>query len=144
MCRYLIKLPLVYIGVVCLISCSPANNKPILIGFSPDSASIVFSDIDPAGLLQVRNTPGIDTAYSDVISVIPVSGENDSIAAERTLGGTLHITDSTIVFSPSEPFVVGRSYRVISYLNAKFGNVSTMLTGKLNNRVKPVQMILKR
>jgi len=144
MCRYLIKLPLVSVGVVCLISCSPANNKPILIGFSPDSTAIVFSDIDPAGLLQVRNTPGIDTVYSDVISVIPVSGESDSTATERTLAGKVRITDSTIVFNPSEPFIAGRSYRVISYLNAKFGSASMMLTGKLNSRVKPAQVILKR
>jgi hypothetical protein len=115
-----------------------------MIRFSPDSAAIVFSDIDPAGLLQVKNTPDIDTAYSGVISVIEVPAENDSTGLERPLPGKLHVTDSTIVFNPSESFIAGRSYRVISYLNAKFGSASMMLTGKLNSRVKPEQVILER
>jgi hypothetical protein len=144
MFKYLTKLSLVLLWVVCLISCSSANNKPILIRFSPDSTAIVFSGIDPAGLLQVRNTPNIDTAYSGIISIIKMEDDGDAVGIEKQVRGKIHVNDSTIVFSPLGSFVPGKNYLITSYLNAKFGDVSMMLTGKLNNKVKPEQVILKR
>lgn len=140
MFKYFVRSPLMLLSVVCLVSCSSANNKPVLIGFSSDSTSIEFRDIDPAGLLQVRNTPDIDTAYTNVLSVV----ETDSTGIEMPVPGKVQVTDSTIVFHPSMPFVHGRDYLVISYLNAKFGNSAMIFSGKLNHSVKPRQVILKR
>ncbi|WP_158796523.1 hypothetical protein [Pedobacter sp. L105] len=136
--------PLLLLCVISLVSCSSANNKPLLIKFSPDSSAIVFSGIDPAGLLQVRNIPHIDTAYSALISIVQQPAENDSSAMELPFPGKLSLTDSTVVFKPSTPFVKGRSYEVVSYLNAKFNNAVMLFSGKLNHRVKPEQAILKR
>lgn len=144
MFKYFVRSPLVLLSVVCLVSCSSANNKPVLIGFSSDSTSIEFRDIDPAGLLQVRNTPHIDTVYTNVISVAKMPLETDSAGSEMPVKGKVQVTDSTIVFHPSVPFVHGRDYLVISYLNAKFGNSEMIFSGKLNHSVKPRQVILKR
>lgn len=144
MFKYFVRSPLILLSVVCLVSCSSANNKPVLIGFSSDSTAIEFRDIDPAGLLQVRNTPNIDTAYTNVISVVQAPLENDSVGIEMPVPGKVRVTDSTIVFRPSVPFVHGRDYLVISYLNAKFGNSAMIFNGKLNHSVKPRQVILKR
>lgn len=140
MFKYFVRSPLMLLSVVCLVSCSSANNKPVLIGFTSDSTSIEFRDIDPAGLLQVRNTLHIDTAYTNVLSVV----ETDSTGIEMPVPGKVQVTDSTIVFHPSMPFVHGRDYLVISYLNAKFGNSAMIFSGKLNHSVKPRQVILKR
>ncbi|MET1056757.1 MAG: hypothetical protein ABWY16_15720 [Pedobacter sp.] len=144
MYKYLIILPLVFVLVVCLISCSPANNKPVMIRFSPDSSGIVFSRIDAAGLLELRNTSGIDTSYSSVLSVMEMTGENNPLAFEHEFPGRLAMSDSTIVFTPLVTFSKGKSYQVVSYLNAKFGNAAMMLTGKLDNKVKPQTVVLTR
>ena len=113
-------------------------------GFSADSSSIVFRDIDPAGLLQVRNTPHIDTAYSAFISVLQKPSENDSIGLEQPLPGKVKVTDSTIIFLPSKSFIKGQNYEVISYLNAKFSSPAMLFSGKLNHSVKPQYTILVR
>jgi hypothetical protein len=144
MYKYLNKLPLVFVLVVCLISCSPANNKPVIIGFSSDSSTIIFSGIDPAGLLQLRNTPDIDTTYSTVISVIELPDEDNSLGREHAFPGKVTVLDSTIVFTPHDLFVKGKSYQVLSFLNARFGNAGMMLTGKLDHKVKPQEVILRR
>ena len=144
MYKYLNKLPLVFVLVVCLISCSPANNKPVIIGFSRDSSSIIFSGIDPAGLLELRNTSGIDTAYSSVISIRELPAEEDSLKAEHVFPGKVTVLDSTIVFIPQDLFIKGKSYQVVSFLNARFGDAGMMMTGKLDHKVKPQEVILNR
>ena len=144
MYKYLNKLPLVFVLVVCLISCSPTNNKPVIIGFSPDSNSIIFSGIDPAGLLELRNTPGIDTAYSSVISIRELPAEEDSLKAEHVFHGKVTVLDSTIVFMPQDLFIKGKRYQVVSFLNARFGDAGMMMTGKLDHKVKPQEVILNR
>lgn len=115
-----------------------------MIGFSPDSSSIVFSGIDPAGLLELRNTPGIDTSYGFVISVMELPAENDSVSLEHSFPGRLLVSDSTVIFTPERAFPSGKSYQVVSYLNAKFGDAGMMLTGKLDHKVKPQEVILRR
>lgn len=115
-----------------------------MIGFSPDSNAIIFSGIDAPGLLELRNTPGIDTSYSSVLSVMELPGQNDSIGFEREFAGRLTIADSTVVFNPGNAFSRGKRYMIVSYLNAKFGTAGMMLTGKLDHKVKPQEVILIR
>jgi len=131
-------------GLLFLFSCSSANNKPVLIAFSADSSEIVFSGIDAAGLLKVRNIPGIDTAYQQVISVLETPEEDDSTGMELPFSGKLSFTDSTLVFKPLVPFVPGKSYLVVSYINVKFGNTAMVLNEKLNAGLKPKQVMLIR
>jgi len=129
---------------VFLFSCSSANNKPVIIAFSPDSSAVVFSGIDPAGLLQVRNTPRIDTAYAAVLSVLQSPSDRDTDSMELPVGGRVQVTDSTVVFIPVKPFVKGQRYLVVSYMNVKFGTPAMIFSGKLGQNVKPEQVILQR
>jgi len=140
----LLKLPPVLFGVACLMSCSTANNKPLSIQFSSDSTSIVFSDVDPAGLWQIKNRPGIDTAYADVVSVLEMASDDDSSGMEHDLAGKLEITDSNLVFKPEKSFISGKNYLVISYMNVKFATNQKIISGQLNHSVKPQQAVLKR
>jgi len=131
-------------GVTFLFSCSSANNKPVLIGFSPDSTTIVFSGIKHADLLKVSNVINTDTTYQEIISVVQTAGEDDSTSMELPIPGKVRITDSTIVFKPLIPFVRGMSYLVVSYMNVKFGNTNMVLSQKLNSGMKPDQVLLTR
>jgi hypothetical protein len=140
----LLKLPPVLFGMACLMSCSSANNKPLSIHFSSDSTSIVFSDIDPAGLWQIKNRPGIDTAHADVVSVLEMPSDEDSSAMEHDVVGKLEVTDSYLVFKPEKSFISGKNYLVISYMNVKFATNQKIISGQLNHSVKPQQVVLKR
>lgn len=144
MYKCFVKYPLVLLLAVFLFSCSSANNKPIVIRFSPDSTAVIFSDIDPAGLLQVKNAPGIDTGYNRILSVMETPSDDDSVSVEKPLPGKVRVTDSTVVFEPLTPFVPGKSYRVVSYMNVKFAGASMIWSGKLNQGVKSNQVLLKR
>jgi hypothetical protein len=140
----LLKLSPMLFGVACLTSCSSANNKPLSIKFSSDSTSVVFSGIDPAGLWQIKNRPGIDTAHADVVSVLEMPSDNDSSGAELNVAGKLEITDSNLVFKPEKSFISGKKYLVISYMNVKFATHQMIISGQLNHSVKPQQVVLKR
>jgi len=138
------RLPCMILWTIILNSCSSANNKPLSIAFSTDSSSIILSNIDPAGLLQVKNTPYIDTSFTAVVAVTQIPGDNDTAGRELPFPGGLTITDSTLVFHPLRPFKKGQNYLVVSYLNVKFSSPEMIWSGRLNHTVKPVQKILSR
>lgn len=140
----LLKFPPVLFGMACLMSCSSANNKPLSVRFSADSSAIIFSDIDPAGLGLIRNIPGVDTAHTDLITVLETPTDEDTAGMEHDVPGKLEVTDSTLVFRPSKSFISGKNYLVISYMNAKFASTEKIISGRLNHSVKPQQVILKR
>jgi len=144
MYKRFINLVLLFIFEASLLSCSTANNKPLSVGFSSDSLSIVFSDIHAAGMHQLRNTPGIDSTFRDLISVVELPQENGTKGVERHVPGRLAFTDSTIVFHPSTAFVKGKTYMVMSYLNAKFSDPAMIFSGKMNHGVRSTRVVLKR
>jgi hypothetical protein len=144
MFKWFFRCPFILTGVIFLFSCSPANNKPVLIAFSADSTAIVFSGVNRAGLFKVRGIPNIDTAYQQVLSVMETPGEDDSTSMELPFPGKLRFTDSSVVFDPLTPFVSGKSYLVVSYMNVKFANTEMVLSEKLNSRLKPDQVVLTR
>lgn len=127
-----------------LSGCSSANNKPLLIGFSADSTSIVLNHIDQTGLLQLQTLKNGGAALNNLVSVLQTPSERDSMFKELPIDGKVMVTDSNLVFIPSHPFVKGRDYLVITHLNAKFGNTKDLLGGELKNRVKPLQKLLTR
>ena len=144
MCKYF-KSPLAFFGgMAFLISCSSANNKPLSVRFSRDSSSIIFSSIDPAGLLQLKNTPHLDSSYAEVLSVAELPDENDSTGLELPFPGKVQVNDTALIFIPIRSFKPGRSYLVTSYLNVRFGNAAMMLKGQMGHGVKPEQLVLKR
>lgn len=127
-----------------MLSCSSANNKPLLVGFSADSNAIVFKNIEPAGLLQLQNLPAGDSTLSRMVAVSELVLSIDSIEKEQLLAGAVRVNDSVVVFVPKQAFVKGRDYRVVSYLNVQFGSLKKMLKNELSYRLKPAEKILRR
>ena len=137
-------LPVLCVCICMLGACSTTNNKPLLIGFSADSSSIVVSHIDRPGLLQLNTVDAQDSALSSLITVLQTPSETDTLFREAPMEGQLILTDTNIVFKPSQPFVKGRDYLVITYLNARFGTAEQIFKSKLNTSVKPQQVVLTR
>ncbi|RYE37635.1 MAG: hypothetical protein EOP48_28395 [Sphingobacteriales bacterium] len=150
MVKYLIKISIspilsVLLAFSCLLfACSSSNNKPLLIHFSADSTSIVFENIDRPGLLQLKSMEGQDSILNDLISVLQTPSESDTTIKELPLPGKMLVTDTSIVFTPEQPFLKGNDYLVITYLNARFGTPEQVLKAQLNTAVKPHQMLLTR
>lgn len=151
MVKYYIKLSglrlllfVVTVSSSLLTACSSTNNKPLLIGFSADSTSIIFSEIDRPGLLLLKDTKTQDSILYDLISVLQTPSETDTAIKEAPLAGMFRVTDSNIVFKPEQPFLKGRDYLVITYLNARFGRAEQILKSQLNTGIRPYQVLLHR
>lgn len=144
MVKSAVKLFTVFCTVVCLLACSSANNKPLLIGFSADSSAIVFNHIDQSGLLQLQTGQNADSLLHQLVSVLETPSENDAALKESPVEGRFKLSDTNLVFIPARPFVRGRDYLVITHLNTRFGQLKDVVNGGLNNRVKPVSKLLTR
>lgn len=127
-----------------LLSCSSANNTPLLIDFSADRNAVVFKNIDAAGLLQLQNLPAGDSTLSRLVYVSEEVLSADSVKKERLLVGKVSVNDTAVVFTPERPLVKGQDYRVVSYLNVQFGSLKKMLKNELSYRVKPKEKVLRR
>ncbi len=127
-----------------LASCSYANNKPLLIKFSTDSSSIVLQNIAKAELLQLQNHSGSDSTFKSLVSVLQTPSEKEPALKELPVNGTIHVTDSNLVFIPTTPFVKGRDYLVITHLSAKYGDIERLLKNDLSNHLRPRQKLLTR
>ncbi|TKC02902.1 hypothetical protein [Pedobacter frigoris] len=125
-------------------ACSSSNSKPLLIEFSADSTAIEFHNIDPAGLLQLKNANSADSVLVELVSVLQTLSEKDTSLREEPIKGKLLLTDSSIVFKPYAPFIKGREYLVITHLNASFGSMEKMLKNEMAGSVKPNQEVLTR
>ncbi|WEK19187.1 MAG: hypothetical protein P0Y49_20630 [Candidatus Pedobacter colombiensis] len=135
----------IFFFAIILFSCSSANNKPLLIGFSADSSAIVFDHINRAGLLQLQNDSlDGDSVLNDLVSVLQTPSELDSTLKELPVEGKVVVTDSNLVFIPKVPFVKGRDYLVVTHLNARFGTVKELLKSELKPGVRTYRQLLKR
>lgn len=136
------------IGVMCSVglfaACSNANNKPLSIDFSADSTKIVLQHIDQAGLLALKNNKEGDSVLNELVAVLQTPSEQDSAIREEPVVGKMLLTDSSVVFIPTQPFVKGRDYLVITHLNIRFGGAKEVLKGKINYSMKPQQKLLTR
>lgn len=130
--------------IIFLSACSSTNSKPLLIAFSADSSAIVFSNIDPAGLLQLKNFSPIDTVFNDLVSVLQSPSEIDTTVKEMPIAGYFKATDSSLVFTPVQPFIKGVDYLVITSLNVRFGSTEKLLKGDLSYGIRPKQKLLTR
>ncbi len=127
-----------------LAACSSTNSKPLLIGFSADSTSIVFSNIDRPGLLQLKSLKEKDSTLHDLISVLHAPSEKDSLTREAPVPGKILINENNVVFTPDRPFSKGSDYLIITFLNARFGTEEEILKSQLNTGVRPHQILLTR
>lgn len=144
MIKGFVKQAVICCVVALLFSCSHANNKPLLIGFSSDSTSIVFQHIDQPGLLQLQSLKDSSSTFNNLVSVVESPSEGDTTFKERAVEGRFELTDSNLVFIPVQPFLKGRDYLVITHLNARFGELKDLLNAGLRPRVKPLQKVLAR
>lgn len=141
--RILVYTALMY-GFVGLIACSAANNTPLDIEFSADSSTILLKHVDAAGLHQLSNTAALDSNASLFLRVLDTPDDDDSTAVETEIEGTVRIINDQVEFRPVTPFVRGKQYLVSTYLNTKFGNFRSVLTGSISKGVKPNQKLLRR
>lgn len=125
-------------------ACSSSNSKPLLIEFSADSSNIEFNNVDPAGLLQLKNLSASDPTLHELISVLQTPSEKDTVVKEIPVEGMVVVTDSNIVFKPQQPFVKNRNYLVITHLNARFGNLQKVMKSEMARSVQPLQKLLIR
>lgn len=144
MFKSLLKAALLPGAAVAVISCSPANNKPLSVRFSADSTALVFSGIDKNGLIKICSEGLADTAYRSWLSVFELPGGRESEGETQALPGKIRLSDQGLIFTPLQPFIRGNSYRVEVFLNAAFATRANLLRGKLGNRVMPAEFELRR
>ncbi|PST84885.1 hypothetical protein C7T94_01810 [Pedobacter yulinensis] len=132
--------------VVCALfalSCGKTNSKPVYLGFSADSSGIVIKNIDRNGLYQLqRDTQALDSMA--LIDVVETPAADDSLTMEKTVTGRLHLRGDSLLFLPDTPFTRGKTYLVQTFVNSRFAAGGDVLRGKLQPRVKPVAVTLRR
>ena len=124
--------------------CSSSNSKPLSIEFASDSSTIVISNIDKPGLLRLKQLNPQDSLFTELISVLQTPSERDTAIREELIPGKYAVSDTGVVFIPTQPFVKGREYLVITHMNAKFGDAEQVAKGQLSLGVKPIQKSLVR
>lgn len=130
--------------LVCGFGCSTANDKPLSINFSADSANILIYNIYPAGLYKIKNNIKTDTLYQKLISVLQTPADDDSASMEIEWPGNLTITGDSLVFRPDKPFVKGGHYLVETILNVTFASGEEILKADVGHKVKAQQKTLIR
>ncbi|WP_316822070.1 hypothetical protein [Pedobacter gandavensis] len=144
MFKYVSRPSLICAAVLFFAGCSEANHKPLSIAFSADSSKIVFTHIDPRGLLELQGLKNRDSVLEDLVSVLQTPTEKDSMIREEPIPGKIMVTDTGLVYSPITAFVKGRSYLVITHLNIQFARPEEIIKGKLSYTIKPEQKVLNR
>jgi hypothetical protein len=144
----MIKCLINFLGILflfsCLNACSHANNKPLSIEFTADHAAIEIKNINPAGLIQLKEAEVKDSTIQKLIFVLQTPSEKDSLIQELPIPGTIKLTDSSILFAPQHPFVKNRDYIVSTFINSDFADAGKMVTGNLSYGVKPYRKTLTR
>ncbi|WP_316746583.1 hypothetical protein [Pedobacter gandavensis] len=144
MFKNIVRLVMLAVVPFFLAGCSDTNNKPLSIEFSADSSSIVFREVDPRGLVALKSMENRDSVLQDLVSVLQTPSEKDSLIREEALAGSIELGDSSLVFSPIQPFVKGRAYLVMTHLNVHFAKPEEIIKGKLSYTIKPQQKVLYR
>ena len=118
-----------------LIGCSTSNNKPVMIGFTADSAAISLRGINPVGLLELKNHFEKDSTAGEWVRV---SSEGKEVP------GKLRMLEEEIWFLPDTAFEKGKSYLVSTPLNTTFGDADQVLKGKVSYHLQPQEVLLER
>ena len=134
---------LLSIAFCCLLSCTTNDDKSLAIRFSADRSKIIFSNIEPVGLYELK-TNIADSAYQALVTVLQTPRENDSTGMEIEWPGKLTIAGDQLVFTPKSPFVKGKNYLVETMINLKFATSKDIVKGQIGHYVKPKQILLKR
>ena len=125
------------------VACNNTNNIPI-IKFSADSSSIVIKNFDGASLLQLKNAYSANPDSNNLVNVFIRPGELDSLQDEIRVPGSLKFLSDSLVFYPSNPFQLGKSYLVESFINVQFATPGKLIVGQAKYNFQPQKEILKR
>jgi len=132
--------------VICaaLTACNATNSKPLSIRFSSDSNRIIISNINEAGLYQLKTNINIDSNYQKLVSVLQTPAEDDSTSMEVEWPGKLSVAGDSLIFTPNLPFEKKKEYLVETILNAQFASGKDIIKSKVGFKVKAQQQLLKR
>lgn len=134
---------IIFIVAAFFISCSGRNNKAV-IKFSIDSTSIILNNLGEASLVQVKNVYSKNLDSSNLLSVIALPGELDSLQDEIVVKGHYLLQGDSILFKPDQPFKKNKRYLVESFIGAEFATVSKLFSGTIKQNLQPQKQILKR
>ncbi|WP_421945376.1 hypothetical protein [Pedobacter sp.] len=129
--------------IINLASCSNTNNNPV-IKFSADSNLIIIKKIDESSLYQLKNNLNQDINSLNIISVISIPNADDSLQNEERVLGKLKIAGDSIIFTPKDIFIKGKTYLVESYLGVSFADKNKLFKGTINHNLQPQKQLLKR
>ena len=130
------KLGLFVVFINCLlIGCSTSNNKPVIISFTADSSAITLREINPVGLLELKNHFENDSTGGEWVRV-----SSDG----KEVSGKLRMLEEEILFLPDTAFQRGKTYLVSTPLNTTFGDANQVLKGKVRYHLQPQEVLLKR
>ena len=128
------KIGLFVVFICCLfIGCSISNNKPVIIKFTADHAAISLEDINPVGLLELKNRLATDSVAGEWVRVS---------TGGKEVPGRLRMLDKKMLFLPDSPFEKGKSYLVSTPLNASFGDAGQVLKGEVRYHLQPQEVLL--
>lgn len=130
--------------VCCCVACSNKKNEPLNIVFTEDSTSIQIKNIDPVGLLKIKNGQLNDSVVQRMVQVLVSPEVGDSSGREQTLPGRISVDSAALIFRPAEPFEKGRRYMVLTFINSKFGDLQSLIQSKTKFSMAPNQKILQR
>lgn len=125
------------------VSCTGSNNKPI-IKFSNDSSSIIIKNFDATSLLQAKNAYSANTDSANLVAVVVLPGELDSLQDQVAVKGEYKFIGDSLVFHPDKPFQKNKSYLVESFISVKFANTRKLFSGTIKQNLQPQKQILKR
>ena len=129
--------------IINVVSCTNQRKKNI-IKFSADNNSIVIKNIDEASLFQVKSMWKANPDSVTFITVLLTPGDQDSLQTEEEISGKVMVIGDSIVFSPSKPFLKGKTYLVESYVGVKFADAGKLFKGSIKHNLEPQQQILTR
>jgi hypothetical protein len=130
--------------ICCSLACSSAKNEPLDIDFSKDSSSIRIKNIDPVGLLKIKNGELNDSVVQRMVQVVASPKEGDTSSQEQLVPGKIAADSLSLVFKPVKPFEKGKRYMVLTFINSKFGDLQSLIQSKTKFSMAPNQKILQR
>lgn len=99
----------------------------IKIEVSPDSSSLIFSNIDDYILKDLSADTLLNSMWAKTIAVYPKAIDEDLQDLEKPIEGKYAIAEKNIVFTPNSSFKKGKSYLVELYLQNPSGDITENL-----------------
>ncbi|QPH37749.1 hypothetical protein [Pedobacter endophyticus] len=124
-------------------ACTGTNNKPV-IKFSEDSSSIILKNFDATSLLQAKNAYSAGGDSLNLVSVVLLPAETDSLQDQVAINGTYTFAGDSLIFTPYKAFEKNKRYLIESYIDAKFANAGKLFSGTIKQNLQPQKQILKR